>query len=97
MPVGQWLRNGVSEVPGPNLQLLPNLEGINQCVGVVLGQPETDFTGESASDFYLLVQGIIENQSMDLELTSVFLFQLSTPPPLTSLQTWQYLSWVRMR
>ena len=57
-PTRQWLRNGILTVNRPNPSLNPSDEGIYQCVGEVPGQPETDFTGESASDLYLLVQGI---------------------------------------
>ena len=54
MPVGQWIRNGSVIAGGnPNLMSLSG-DGIYQCVGSVPDQPETDFTGESGSNFYLL-------------------------------------------
>ena len=98
LPARQWLRNVAMRTVSFRLHLRPIVEGIYQCMGVIQGQPETDFIGESASDLYLLVQGIyMYIEKLDLEITSTFLFQLSTPPKLTSLQTRQYLSWVKMR
>lgn len=61
MPVGQWLRNGVVIVAAnPNLrsQVISIDDGIYQCMGLVENQPETDFTGESGSNLYLLTPGM---------------------------------------
>ena len=59
-PSRQWLQNGNVVVDGiPSYMLSPaGAGGIYQCVGVVPGQPETDYTGEVGSDFYLLVPGM---------------------------------------
>lgn len=59
----QWLQNGDPVAPNgsPNLRLdlsSTDTKRIYQCVGVVAGQPETDYTGEVGSDIYVLVPGM---------------------------------------
>ena len=58
VPPGQWLRDGgLITDSTPNLRNAA-IPGVYQCVGVTTGQPETDYTGEFGSDFYLLVPGM---------------------------------------
>lgn len=56
-PVGQWLRNGTVIAGGsPNLTGVIS-DGIHQCIGSIPGRPETNFTGESGSNVYLIAPG----------------------------------------
>ena len=57
-PVPLWLLNAAPLSFGGNL--FPVGQGIYQCMGQVPGRSEADFTGQSASDIYLLIPGLCD-------------------------------------